>query len=690
MKRLFVLLRYFTLLLALVVLGFTPRTVLAHMGETRPSIEGQDRPLEPPPGERGKAVLLDPPSLRIEPKNGQFLATFRVKNEGPGALRVYRVGWPQDDQAPRFPAGVRVHSTDLETKPLAPGEVRTYTVEWVPGQTLARQGTGVISIESTSAAPGATAWDPDLRVFIEFDRRPWFLRALPDVSLLLPLFLAAFALLSFRMRRVNERAISIVGLVIGALSLAADVGLVATMNRTLGRAEGNFGLQHLERRTLAGLDWFLGLDGLNAPFLLCASVLLVVAMAATTPGPTSRVKVFAAYGVLASACKLFVLSQSLALSALAVLLVAIAALSLLWSTAQADRKLREGNAQMALGVALGAFCFAAFGHLVAGGALAQHPELAGDSAALPELARIALHPHAQATPTHVILLGLASAGLFLGVPPFHSWLERGMRPTLAPLTGFAGLLGAVILARSSFTLFPHSQVELSQILLWGGGLSLVCTLVFLLGAKELSTFSAAVGLLGTSVALVAFGSRTMQGLEAGIVMLAVRCLALPLLLLLGATLLERTGESRLAQHAGLFAAAPRLSGSYAFALLSAAGLPGGAASFAALLALLGVVGRWPTLAVIGVALWCVAAVLAARGFSIARGDAPKWWSTALRLEAQGGRPQDLRSDERVWALLLVVSLLLMLLLPRVWFGATARTLLDVFRALGAPSPTQVS
>ena len=95
MKRLFVLLRYFTLVLALVVLGFAPRTVLAHMGETRPSIEGQDRPLEPPPGERGKAVLLDPPSLRIEPKNGQFLATFRVKNEGPGALRVYRVGWPQ-------------------------------------------------------------------------------------------------------------------------------------------------------------------------------------------------------------------------------------------------------------------------------------------------------------------------------------------------------------------------------------------------------------------------------------------------------------------------------------------------------------------------------------------------------------------------------------------------------------------
>jgi formate hydrogenlyase subunit 3/multisubunit Na+/H+ antiporter MnhD subunit len=309
---------------------------------------------------------------------------------------------------------------------------------------------------------------------------------------------------------------------------------------------------------------------------------------------------------------------------------------------------------------------------------------------LPELARIALHPHAQATPTLVIFLGLASAGFFLGVPPFHSWLERAMRPTLAPLTGFAGLLGALILARSSFTLFPHSQVELSQILLWAGALSLVCTLIFLLSAKELSTFSAAVGLLGTSVALAAFGSGTMQGLEAGIVLLAVRCLALPLLLLLGATLVERTGESRLAQHAGLHAVAPGFSASYAFALLSAAGLPGGAASFAALLALLGAVGRWPTLAVVGVALWCVAAVFAARGFSILRGDAPKWWSKALRLEAQGGKPQDLRAEERIWGLLLIVALLAMLFLPRLWFGSTARTLLDVFRALGAPSPTQVS
>jgi hypothetical protein len=38
----------------------------------------------------------------------------------------------------------------------------------------------------------------------------------------------------------------------------------------------------------------------------------------------------------------------------------------------------------------------------------------------------------------------------------------------------------------------------------------------------------------------------------------------------------------------------------------------------------------------------------------------------------------------------VSALVLALAFPRFWFGSTARTLLDLFRALEAPGPTQVS
>jgi hypothetical protein len=73
-----------------------------------------------------------------------------------------------------------------------------------------------------------------------------------------------------------------------------------------------------------------------------------------------------------------------------------------------------------------------------------------------------------------------------------------------------------------------------------------------------------------------------------------------------------------------------------------------------------------------------------------RGPRPAWWVKSLRLEAQGGRPSDLRGPELLAALVLVGALALALAFPRFWFGTTGRTLLDVFRALEPPGPTQVS
>ncbi len=675
--------------LALALLAI-PATALAHVGSHRPEIEGMDRPATPTQGPRGRAELTTSGPLHVDGSDGRFSTTFSVENRGDGPLRMYRVGPLVDDVAPSFPTGVRVHSPDLETRPIPPGGKRTYTVEWTPGETLARQGSGIVVIESDSAAPGAADFDPPLRVAVELDRRPAWLRALPTLSVALPLLLVAFSLLSFRLRRIGDRAVLRVATIVTALGFGADLALVATMNRTLGRADGSFGLQHVERRLVAGLDVFLGLDGLNAPLLLGLGAVSTAGVAALPAGPTPRLRVLAGLGVAFAAGKLFVLSQSVALSTIALGVAVAGAAFVLASVARFEPARRGALASIGLALAVGFVTFAAFGHLVTHHARAEHPELGDLASSVTDLARVALHDHGEGPPRLALGLLVASAVALLGMAPVHAWTERAAHPVVAPLAGLVTTLGAAALLRGSFTLFPAERELVSSALAVLGVASLATAAAGLFGQRTLARVAASAALASGGLAALAYASRTVQGMEAAVILLAVRAVALPLVLLLGATLAERSGEPRLGAHGGLGAATPRWSLAWVFAVASAAGLPGGAATGGLLLASVGTLGRAPVdaaLLAVGVAGLTVAF---ASAFAIVRGPRPAWWVKSLRLEAQGGRPSDLRGPELLAALVLVGALALALAFPRFWFGTTGRTLLDVFRALEPPGPTQVS
>ncbi len=682
-------------LVALVALLFVtcmaPRVAFAHMGKERPTSLGQARPSKPPTGERGRAAFVDGAPLHITPSQAGFAGSFRVKNIGAGPLRIYRVEAPTDDVGPRFPAGVSVHTTDAETKPLAPGEERTFRVEWAPSATLARQGSGVIVVETDGAAPQADVFDPDLRLTVEFDRRPLWMRWLPWLSVLLPALLVACVLLTFRVRRVNDRIVLGAAIGVAMAALAVDAALVATMNRTLGRADGNFGLQHLHRGTAFGAEIFLGLDGINAPFLLAVGVLLVAALAALPSGPAPRTLLIATYGVLAAASKIFVLSQSLTVSTVALAGVASLTLMILFATARGDRRLRGAAIEIGIVAVLGAVAFAVLGHLVVRDARAAHVELGADAAFLPELARLALHAHeeAGAQPSAAPVWVFAVIGLFLGVVPASTWVGRAMSPALAPLAGIFGVLGAIVLGRMTVVLFPEDATYFEQGLAWAGGLTAAFGVTSVMVSRRLDQFIAGGAAIGSGIALLAWSSGTMQGFEAAIVLLSSRAVALALTLLLGSTLADRTGEPDPRAHSGLFQSAPRMSAAWGWAFASTAGIPGGAATLGWLLTLMGTLGRAPGLAVVVALIGIGSAAAMMRVFNMVGGEAPAWWRSSVRLEAHGGTPPDLRAGDWMWTLVLTCALVVMLFGARYWFGSTGRTLLDVFRALSPPGPTQV-
>ena len=554
----------------LCAMWLAPGAAFAHMGKERPTSLGQARPSKPAGGDRGRAAFVDGAPLQITSSQAGFAGAFRVKNVGAGPLRIYRVEAPTDDVGPRFPAGVTVHTTDAETKPLAPGEERTFRVEWAPSATLARQGSGVIVVESDGAAPGADAFDPDLRLTVDFDRRPWWMRWLPWLSILLPALLVGCVLLTFRVRRVNDRAVLGASLVVAMMALVVDGALVATMNRTLGRADGNFGLQHLHRGTAFGAEILLGLDGLNAPFLLAVGSLLVAGLAALPSGPAPRTLLIATYGVLAAATKVFVLSQSLVVSTAALGVVAALTLMILFATSRGDRRLRGAAIEVGIVAVLGALAFAVLGHLVVRDARAAHAELGADAAFLPELARLALHAHEDVggQPSAAPVWAFAVIGLFLGVVPASTWLGRAMSPALAPLTGIFGVLGAIVLVRMTVVLFPGDVTYFEQGLAWAGGITAAFGVASVLFARRLDHLVAGGATIGGGLALLAWSSGTLQGFEAAVVVLSSRAVALPLALLLGSAIADRTGEVDPRAHAGLFQSAPRMSVAWGWAFAS--------------------------------------------------------------------------------------------------------------------------
>ncbi len=689
---------------ALLVLGLFVRPASAHLGAEQPRIVGRARPELPREGPRGRLEIVGDgtsPKLRLVPGRSEATGTFQIKNVGEGPLEVFRVGFEREEGLPRAPAGVGISSGERETKPLQPGEVRTYTVTWRWDESRAMQLYGTLAVETDSAAPGAAVYDATQVVALVADRRPSHLRSILSLAALAPLLATLFALLA--KTRLHERRVAQIGAAIAAFAAAIACVPLASFARRLSREDGGWGLQHIERARMFGdVEYFVGVDGLSAPLLPLAAVVLFAAAASARPGRPSAASIVGWGGVLASATTFFVVSQSLALSAVALCVAAAAASGLVWSAAGAAQRSVALQVTIALGAS--AIAFVAFVVLVRSASFPSRlwdGTLVERTLALPELAREVAHGHVARDGARLLgmpfdrgavtLLALALAGVG-AIVPFHAWAPAVTRlggSTAALLLGATSILSGVALSRFSVALYPEATRSASTLLCVLGLVSVALAGLRACVDSDLRDLVGRLAIASGGLALFSLGTATPAGIQGHLAITITRALALPLAALAVSALAERTGDTTLERGGGLARATPWLASLWVLALGAAALAPGSGGFWGALLAIVAAMGRAPWLALAMVGALALSTAGSLRGLSAVMGPPPAWWKASAHLEPNGGTPADLRRDDLPWALVLALLLVALAVGPRLWLDLSDATIMDVYRSAEPQGPTQV-
>ncbi|NUP07833.1 MAG: hypothetical protein HOW73_17435 [Polyangiaceae bacterium] len=700
---------------ALVALVFaaswlSPLVAFAHMGEEKPKIEGRKRPERPREGPRGRAeVTLEgaPGSvLRLAPGEREMSGSFVLKNVGEGPLEVYRVGFEQEEGPSRTPAGIGISSASRETMPLKPGETRSYTIRFRWEETRAQQIFGNLVVETDGAAPGADKYDPPARLSVVADRRPAPLRHILTIVALLPLAVSLFAAIA--RKHLHERRLAQAG---SALAIASALGaciVLSRFSRLLTRADGNWGLQHIERFVMFGdVEYYVGLDGLNAPLLPLAGIVLFAAALAARPGRATVAAVLGWGGVMASAATFFCISQSLALSAASLVVVAICASMLAWqSFDRTEAAARSAALKTALAFAISAVSFAVFAYLVSKNAFPSR--LVDGTAvtrtfALPEIAREAAHGHAAVEGAGklfgmrfdrgaMVLVVAAFLPLAMCVP-LHGWAAdfaaKAEGSVGALVLSFASLVSGIGLARFTAPLYPDAGVSVAGFFFAVGIVTVVAAGLRGLFDDDVKSLVGRLGVASGGLTLLALGTATPEGLQGHLAFVVARTLALPLCFLVADAVVARTGDASMSKLGGLASASPRLAVAWLVGLLAACALPGSGSFWALFLGIVASIGRAPWVAVALVLGLVLCALAASRGLGSLAGAVPTSWRTSPELEPYGGTLPDLRRDELPWAVVLTLLLVALAVAPSLWLGLSDSSVLDAIRAIEPPGPTQV-
>ncbi len=677
----------------------------AHIGHGKQKLELGKRAAAPREGPRGRAAISaqSSPVRLVRAGDGSYVAGFELKNTGDGPLQVYRVAIRgTDDGGPKPPIGLGIQTLPKATTVLGPGESRLYNVVWRPDQTSVTQAYGHVIVETDSAAPGASEFDPPLYLGIVADRRPAPLRHILLIAILLPL-LAAAAALAARLRPAGgERALRAAATVIATLAVAASAIPVATFVRSAGVEDGNDGVQMIERAVVGGVDLFLGVDGLTAPLLPIPAVLLLACVLAASDGRVVRLCLFGA--PLTSAALLLLSGQSLPLSAVG--LVGAALFASMLTTTRTGGRLRPGGFKVLVAGGVASAAFLLLTHYLA----RATPDVIGVDGkplelvfALPDAAREILHGHASADfraiglpgPRGLFVLTLITAAALSFAAPFHrapaEVVTEAESSDAALAIGALSLVGGFVLLRFGVLLSPESAR-------WGAPAMATIGVLTIAGAVARASVDTDLrGLAGAlpsatgGIVWVAASSLTPQGIQGAIAVTIAKPIAAALFILCAGALVERTGSAELASFRGVGRSAPRLAFALVVAALASTAAPGGASFWGAWLGLVGAVGRAPGVAfalAFGLALAIAAHTRLWRLFAGAPNPS---WERAPALEPFGGRLPDLRSGrERAWAFVLVATLVLLTLAPRSWLSVTNHVVLDVLPIVDPPGPTQVA
>jgi NADH:ubiquinone oxidoreductase subunit 4 (subunit M) len=621
--------------------------------------------------------------LTYSPDGETMLGAFVIRNEGSSPVEVTGARLRGNESWRHSPPFMTVEIEGAKGAPVTidPGKQKRVVLRWRYGSARAREFFGQVFVDSN-----ATSFPSMLAVHGSRPRDlgPFGDRALSFV-IAFPLVAALLALILRLLRRNDSRLFGGATALVYAIHLAFVLVIAARFDSQFKRADGNEGLQFIERTVWlgnSGVEWYLGIDGISLIFVIITSIAALVASLASLSADNrvfgfhllAPMIVSSLMGVFL-AQDLFLLSGFWIVAALTMTLLIV------------DRAGREGG-RGALG--FGAVALAGAVFLGASGLwLHKHSDptylvdgrFVVHSWSLADLARVEWIHSAKTLyePTGFLL---AWSALFVSF--FSSLMTVGR--LFAFLDAPANMV--VPVGWSAMALYGLLRLEVSVLpigMKWASltiillGLSMLIVFAFL--ARKQTSWRFSAGHLTTAhagIALIGIGACTPQGL-ASVVHVFV---SLTVTILLFALLNETLARHSLSSALGLATKMPIWATLFLIASFVAIGLPLTAGFWGPLLAVVGVFPRHPWVAFLTVfALVFLGATALRQVAAIVFGSAKE--KSSLK------EATDLGQLDLVTLGLPILLALGLGLAPRTLFSLLDAVILDLHRLVDAAGSLQV-
>lgn len=276
---------------------------------------------------------------------------------------------------------------------------------------------------------------------------------------------------------------------------------------------------------------------------------------------------------------------------------------------------------------------------------------------------VALREALGTMPHQGVIFGLLliGFGILVSLFPFHSWAPRGYATAPAPVAMLhAGVLkkfGLYGLIQIAFPLLPEGTAAWAPLMMWLALGNLILIGMVTIAQRDLKMMLGNASVMHMGYAFLGLFAYSTLGVGAAILMLFAHGLSVALLFLLADVVERRGGTSDMDELGGLGGKAPVLMGLFVAATMASIGLPGFA-------------NFWGELGIF-VALWssaspwvlfpAVAGILLSAIYGLRSVAAIFFGAVPEGLEVKG----DIRSSEKLPAVLLLVALLVFGLWPRV-------------------------
>lgn len=638
----------------------------------------------------GGLVLRDVPpgGLALAPAGVALTSGFTIVNTAktPIFARARGLG---SDADPRLPAGVTI--TQESRSPgaaLEPGGAVRVAVRWTPGKVDRFDGFVVVEGDGTKQYVAIHGVRDRGSLGAVGRRVLAFLTLLP--------LLGVLGVLAAKSDRLARRAA--IAASTGTLALA----LVAWWRFVpgLGRADGNDGLQLVERSVLLpglGVEWYVGVDGASLPLVIGLALVVTSALVLGGSVPLAQRRFFALALVALSGAELALVAVDLTFLALgfAAALLATGVLGVATGAGPAGARAATVSAIAAalLALAVGSIAGRAGPALLVDGTVSPRA-LALTSAmraSLLEAPRLLGVPFVAA----MLLLVVGAALLAMAVFPLSGWLAALVDDTPAPaaMIGLAigPTLGAYVLVRLGTWALPEAMMWAATGLSIFGALAALAAALGALAETSAPRLVARAAAVQGGLVLVGVSSLTAEGIEGALACAAAGTLVLPLAGYLVATACARAKTNALAELGGLGQGAPLLRTALAIGVASLVGLPGVVGFWGPLLTVTGAIPSQRAAALITTLALALFVVAIAR--SLARAIAsplPRALATSVALEPFGGHFPDLSREERAGVLPLVVVIVLLGVLPRPLLVLLERAAIDHAAFVDPPGAGQIS